>query len=74
MKRLLLAAAQGDADARFNPGVMSDNRIDDHGNAVRPRDDNGHDIDSLRARQDLAAQSAERRGPEGGENPRECRS
>ncbi|MGA2089130.1 MAG: hypothetical protein ABSG66_09445 [Stellaceae bacterium] len=49
MKRLLLAAAQGDADAQFNLGVMYDNRIDDHGNAVRPSDDNGYDIDSNRA-------------------------
>jgi TPR repeat protein len=49
MKRLLLAAAQGDADAQFNLGVMYDNRIDDHNNAVRPTDDNGYDIDSNRA-------------------------
>ena len=49
MKRLLLAAAQGDADAQFNLGVMYDNRIDDHSNAVRPTDDNGYDIDSNRA-------------------------
>jgi hypothetical protein len=49
MKRLLLAAAQGDADAQFNLGVMYDNRIDDHNNAVRPTDDNGYDVDSNRA-------------------------
>jgi hypothetical protein len=49
MKRLLLAASQGDADAQFNLGTMYDNRIDDHGTAVRPTDDNGYDLDSNRA-------------------------
>ncbi len=49
MKRQLLAAAQGDAEAQFKLGVMYDNRIDDHSNAVRPTDDNGYDVDSNRA-------------------------
>jgi TPR repeat protein len=48
MKRLIAAAAKGDPDAEYNLGVMYDNRIDDHGNAVDPTDDNGNAIDSNR--------------------------
>ena len=48
MKRLLAAAAKGDPDAEYNLGVMYDNRIDDHGNAVDPTDDNGNPIASNR--------------------------
>ncbi len=49
MKRLLAAAAKGDPDAEYNLGVMYDNRIDDHGNAVGPTDDNDNPIASDRA-------------------------
>ncbi|MGH6974003.1 MAG: hypothetical protein ACRED6_05190, partial [Stellaceae bacterium] len=49
MKRLLAAATKGDPDAEYNLGVMYDNRIDDHGNAVDPTDDNGFPIASNRA-------------------------
>lgn len=49
MKRLLAAALKGDPDAEYNLGVMYDNRIDDHGNAVDPTDDNGNPIASNRA-------------------------
>ncbi|MDE2229228.1 MAG: sel1 repeat family protein [Alphaproteobacteria bacterium] len=49
MKRLLAAAAKGDPDAEYNLGVMYDNRIDDHGNAVDPTDDNGNAIASNRS-------------------------
>ncbi|MGH6975900.1 MAG: tetratricopeptide repeat protein [Stellaceae bacterium] len=48
MKRLLAAAIKGDPDAEYNLGVMYDNRIDDHGNAVDPTDDNGFPIASNR--------------------------
>ncbi|MDE2165694.1 MAG: sel1 repeat family protein [Alphaproteobacteria bacterium] len=49
MKRLRAAATRGDPDAEYNLGVMYDNRIDDHGNAVGPTDDNGNPIASDRA-------------------------
>lgn len=49
MKRLVAAANKGDPDAEYNLGVMYDNRIDDHGNAVDPTDDNGNPIASNRA-------------------------
>ncbi|HEV2264855.1 MAG TPA: hypothetical protein VGR79_10025 [Stellaceae bacterium] len=49
MKRLITAATKGDPDAEYNLGVMYDNRIDDHGNAVNPTDDNGIPIASNRA-------------------------
>jgi len=49
MKRLIAAATKGDPDAEYNLGVMYDNRIDDHGNAVDPTDDNGNPIDSNRS-------------------------
>ncbi|HYL33174.1 MAG TPA: hypothetical protein VEU53_08510 [Stellaceae bacterium] len=48
MKRLIAAANKGDPDAEYNLGVMYDNRIDDHGNAVGPTDDNGIPIASNR--------------------------
>ncbi|MDE1969295.1 MAG: sel1 repeat family protein [Alphaproteobacteria bacterium] len=48
MKRLIAAATKGDPDAEYNLGVMYDNRIDDHGNAVDPTDDNGNPIASNR--------------------------
>ncbi|MGH6968964.1 MAG: tetratricopeptide repeat protein [Stellaceae bacterium] len=48
MKRLLVAAIKGDPDAEYNLGVMYDNRIDDHGNAIPPTDDNGNAIASNR--------------------------
>lgn len=48
MKALITAAAKGDRDAEYNLGVMYDNRIDDHGNAVDPTDDNGYSIDCNR--------------------------
>lgn len=49
MKRLIVAAAKGDPDAEYNLGIMYDNRIDDHGNAVAPTDDNDIPIASNRA-------------------------
>jgi TPR repeat protein len=49
MKRLIAAAAKGHPDAEYNLGVMYDNRVDDHGNAVDPTDDNGNPIASDRA-------------------------
>ncbi|HYL49916.1 MAG TPA: hypothetical protein VET84_11155 [Stellaceae bacterium] len=48
MKRLIAAATKGDPDAEYNLGVMYDNRIDDHGNAIDPTDDNGNPIASNR--------------------------
>lgn len=48
MKRLIAAATKCDPDAEYNLGVMYDNRIDDHGNAVDPTDDNGNPIASNR--------------------------
>jgi TPR repeat protein len=44
MRRLIAAASKGDRDAEYNLGIMYDNRIDDHGNAVDPTDDNGNSI------------------------------
>ena len=49
MKRLTIAAAKGDPDAEYNLGVVYDNRIDDHGNAVDPTDDNGYSIAANRS-------------------------
>ncbi len=49
MKRLIAAATKGDPDAEYNLGVMYDNRIDDHGNAINPTDDNGNTIVSNRS-------------------------
>jgi len=49
MKRLIAAATKGDPDAEYNLGVMYDNRIDDHGNAINPTDDNGNSIVSNRS-------------------------
>lgn len=49
MKGLTNAAAKGDPEAEYNLGIMFDNRIDDHGNAVNPTDDNGYSIVSNRS-------------------------
>jgi len=49
MKRLIAAAAKGNPDAEYSLGVIYDNRIDDHGNAVGPTDDKGNPIASDRA-------------------------
>ncbi|MGH6974063.1 MAG: tetratricopeptide repeat protein [Stellaceae bacterium] len=49
MKGLIAAAAKADPEAEYNLGIMYDHRIDDHGNAVDPTDDNGYSIVSNRS-------------------------